>query len=211
MRPLFAVVMAIVCFGCVEDSRPTKVPPEEYPGAGGSGGSGGDPIIGGVSGTRLRAVYKLGGDGSREFVAWYDLERDEDCVFRDVRTKPLSTRRCLPIAGDLVEDATRNYVDAQCTRRADEQDRDTRLSRKGKPLRSYRICADGAGDEIHARVFEQDTVYVEASESQPATLQLYTKTALGCEPDSPKEVTRPWVYLNEISIDDFVFWTEAVE
>lgn len=211
MRSVLSVAVAIVCLGCEADLEPTKVPPEEYPDAGGAGGTGGDPIIRGVSGSRLRAVYKLGGDGSREFVTWYDLERDEDCAFTEVRTTPLSTRRCLPMSGDLVVDDSGGYVDAQCARRGDQKPESAPLSRKGKPLKTYRLYAEQVDNEIHARVFVHGAACVEASEAQPATLQLYRKTDDGCEPESPMEVTRTWVYLDEISLDDFVFWTEAVE
>ena len=65
--------------------------------------------------------------------------------------------------------------------------------------------------EVSAHLFAHGDVLIEASEAQPATLQLYTKTPTGCDPQEPREVTRPWVYLDEISVDDFVFWTEAVE
>ena len=216
-----AAIVCAVLVGCGNTDDVSKVPREEYPsassaggsagGAGGAGGGGDGTIFRGVSGSRLRAVYKLGGDGSREFTTWYDLERDEDCKFATMATNPGPTRRCLPVSGDLIDDGSGSYIDAQCTRRADQKVQSAPLSRKGNPLRRYRLFAEDAGEEFRAHMFVHGDVFIEASEAQPATLQLYTKTSTNCVPQEPREVTRTWVYLDEISLDDFVFWTEAVE
>jgi hypothetical protein len=46
-----------------------------------------------TSGTRLRARYLTGEDGSRQFVGWRDMQRNEDCSF--LRAEDGVTR-CLP-------------------------------------------------------------------------------------------------------------------
>lgn len=48
------------------------------------------------SGTRLRAKYLQGSDGSRNFLRWYDSERKEDCYFAGASD---GATRCLPIFG----------------------------------------------------------------------------------------------------------------
>lgn len=43
------------------------------------------------SGTRLRARYITGEDGSRQFVDWFDLETAQPCLYREY-----DVRRCVP-------------------------------------------------------------------------------------------------------------------
>jgi hypothetical protein len=62
-----------------------------------------------VSGGRLRARYLEGSDGSREYVGWYDTEKQSECAFSKDTT---GTVRCLPIHRVAAGSA---YADASCT------------------------------------------------------------------------------------------------
>lgn len=87
-------------------------------------GSNGDPGSGGIigeimdpvpdadaetSGTRLRARYYVGEDGSRQFVGWRDNVRNEDCAFWKGTSGVL---RCTPFFG--TGPAT-YFADSACT------------------------------------------------------------------------------------------------
>ena len=59
------------------------------------------------SGTRLKARYYVGADGSKQFVGWRDTMRNEDCGFQKTDD---GTLRCLPAPSYVVY-----YADAGCT------------------------------------------------------------------------------------------------
>jgi hypothetical protein len=59
-----------------------------------------------TSGTRLRARYYTGEDGSKQFIGWHDKMRDEDCSFQKAEDGQL---RCLPAMG-----VTALYADSAC-------------------------------------------------------------------------------------------------
>lgn len=63
-----------------------------------------------VSGSRLKAKYRLADDGSKEYIAgnWYDSQRQEDCGFQPSAD---GTQRCLPTATGLQP----YYIDAACS------------------------------------------------------------------------------------------------
>ena len=83
--------------------------PNGHDGSSGADGSGGDlldaltnPVADAkadpaTSGTRLKAKYYAGADGSRQFVGWHDAQRDEDCYFGAAADGVL---RCAPFRGD---------------------------------------------------------------------------------------------------------------
>lgn len=48
-----------------------------------------------VSGTRLKARYWVGDDGSKQFAGWFDSERNEQCSFRTAEDGDI---RCQPVA-----------------------------------------------------------------------------------------------------------------
>jgi hypothetical protein len=81
---------------------------------GGSGGSGiTNPVPkanADVSGSRLKANYVGGADGSKQYtLSFHDTQRNEDCYFRSAAD---GTMRCVPSAGAV----TLGYFsDAQCT------------------------------------------------------------------------------------------------
>lgn len=60
------------------------------------------------SGTRLKARWYVGADGSRQFVNWYDSELGTECYFQDSGDGVL---RCLPIVRASV-----HYTDETCSR-----------------------------------------------------------------------------------------------
>jgi len=81
----------------------------------GQGGSGWSPVPDAnaeTSGTRLKAIYYVGADGSRQFSHWHDTGLDVDCVFmRD----GAGVIRCAPtfLASSVAYIA--GYVDSLCT------------------------------------------------------------------------------------------------
>jgi hypothetical protein len=126
-------VMAIACSNADETPKPdpTAVPSTTSAGAGGAGGSsqtssggnsstssgpgGGDSDSqqGFVSGSRLRAVYREGSDGSREYVGFYDNLKNSHCHFRNTID---GNAYCLP--DGVVTQSVSNgqyYADAACT------------------------------------------------------------------------------------------------
>jgi hypothetical protein len=65
-------------------------------------------------GGRLRARYRVGDDGSREFLGWFDETRGDNCVFGPATDDKL---RCLPVSPALsiiVTDDLMVYSDAAC-------------------------------------------------------------------------------------------------
>jgi hypothetical protein len=82
-----------------------------------SGGQGGagllDPVPSAkadpASGSRLKAKYRTGDDGSKHYLSgtWYDSERQEDCVFE---TAGDGKERCLPPSQSTIT----LFADAEC-------------------------------------------------------------------------------------------------
>lgn len=60
------------------------------------------------SGSRLKARWYAGADGSRQFVNWYDTELGTECYFQDIGDGVL---RCLPSVTASV-----HYTDSACSR-----------------------------------------------------------------------------------------------
>ena len=61
------------------------------------------------SGTRLKARYYLGADGSKQFIGWRDTMRNEDCYIAKAEDGQL---HCMPIAGAA---AATYFGDKECT------------------------------------------------------------------------------------------------
>jgi len=61
-----------------------------------------------TSGSRLKARYYVGEDGSRQFVGWYDSQRKEECSFLSAGD---GETRCLPAGAYPIG----VYSDANCT------------------------------------------------------------------------------------------------
>jgi hypothetical protein len=88
------------------------------PHAGGSQGAGGggitDPVPSAkadpASGSRLKAKFRTGDDGSKEYLSgvWYDSERQEDCIFT---TAGDGKERCMPPSQATLT----VFSDAACT------------------------------------------------------------------------------------------------
>jgi len=67
-----------------------------------------------TSGTRLKAKYRMGADGSKEYIngTWFDSQRNEDCSFATAMDGQL---RCLPnLAQAYVVESI--FSDASCTK-----------------------------------------------------------------------------------------------
>ncbi len=84
-------------------------------GQAGDDGTGGEPDVGTqsqpyVSGSRLKAKFLETDGGARNFVGWYDSERDEDCAFGIAAD---GQQRCLPDA--LWLSARSYFSDANCS------------------------------------------------------------------------------------------------
>jgi hypothetical protein len=62
-----------------------------------------------TSGTRLRARYYLGEDGSKQFIGWHDKMRDEDCSFWKAADGVL---RCTPF---YITSGASAFSDAGCS------------------------------------------------------------------------------------------------
>ena len=72
-----------------------------------------------MSGTRLRARIHLGSDGSREFVGWFDNQKNVNCAFQ---TASDGKAHCLPdetdalyVYGGSVDDTGVTFTDASCS------------------------------------------------------------------------------------------------
>lgn len=68
------------------------------------------------SGSRLKARRRIAADGAREFVGWYDSQRNEECAFTNAAD---GAERCLPSDPALVvpRDNEVAFADAACTQR----------------------------------------------------------------------------------------------
>ena len=62
------------------------------------------------SGSRIKAKWMVGDDGSRHFDGWYDSEREEDCFWSYATD---GTRRCLPVFQGA--SATAQFADSACS------------------------------------------------------------------------------------------------
>ena len=66
-----------------------------------------------TGGTRLKAIYFIGDDGSRQFSRWHDTELDIDCIFLPDQAGVLS---CIPWLTEKQAIAYKaGYVDPLCT------------------------------------------------------------------------------------------------
>lgn len=116
-------VLITICIlfllGCSGDGVAGPVGPQGPPGADGESGEPGpqgppgDPASSiTVSGTRLRAHYIEGEDGSKQFIGWYDSLRAEDCSYAERQGQ----FRCYPIAKIIEGGGPPSlYRDSACT------------------------------------------------------------------------------------------------
>jgi hypothetical protein len=79
MRPLFAVVTAIVCSSCVEEPSILPLPSTDFPTTGSSGTAG---SVGGSGGSRIGFYGLESSDGAWQFAGWYDSTLDIKCALR---------------------------------------------------------------------------------------------------------------------------------
>lgn len=104
-RSIVAVVVAgLVLAGCGDDKPAYEPLPWQVPGPAGKDGidgmdgEPGKPGAAGkdaaLSGTRLKARFYAGEDGSRQPIGWYDSEREEACEWKTFAGEV----RCMPTA-----------------------------------------------------------------------------------------------------------------
>jgi hypothetical protein len=114
--PLAVATCAATRADISPEPGPDSAPPDASPPT--DGGDDGPPTDGGdggpapgdnVSGTRIRAVYLNGTDGSRAFDGWHDAQLGVDCSFVPAAD---GLTRCLPSGGPTVGNY---YADAACT------------------------------------------------------------------------------------------------
>lgn len=200
MKRAWIMTIAALCAACSSDPDIQPVPPSEVlPTESEKPGN--------ESGSRLRKIERVGADGSREFAGWYDSERDEDCAFRKID----SVARCLP---QMHQSSDRNYepyADAACTRPLGGKTRDAGAGRGGNPLREYTLIFGSVFPDNQTRMYVHGDVSAAGSVPQPEMAQVYVLTVTqGCVPLRPLDITSA-VFLEEISFDSFVSWTEVVD
>lgn len=88
---------------------------------GGSGGVGGLSVLNpvpsadaAISGSRLKARFRISSDGSKEYLPgeWYDSVRQENCSIVNDKN---GIQRCLPIGDAMGSPPTAYYSDSSCT------------------------------------------------------------------------------------------------
>jgi hypothetical protein len=161
------------------------------------------------SGSRLKAKYYAGSDGSKEFVGWYDSMLSLDCIFLQASD---NTTRCLPAyyslggaagaASTLVEASS--YADAACTQLVYSI-----TTCAGSPqyiLETVSQTMDGSACTAY-------TFYRVLLRGSPVTLtQTFSKTATGCS--AATTFTAPSTFYsvgNEVSPSNFVQATTQTE
>ncbi len=81
----------------------------------GGGGGTSDGTTDHTSGSRLRVRYLAGADGSREFMGFFDNQRNENCLFGSATVRAGDgTIRCLPSEAVAYQGAF-YFADAACT------------------------------------------------------------------------------------------------
>lgn len=170
-------------------------------GVGGSGGmatgdggsSGGGPVppalADPVSGSRLKSKYRTASDGSKQWIGWYDAERNEDCNFLTMSDGSL---RCVPSGW---ANPSGYYADSSCT---------TQLAfSPGCANVTYAIMNDSDGQcGYRARLFS-------ATPSPSGTM--YAKTTSSCIEYAPPP---GWIFYRfgpEIQPSAFVSAVDSVE
>lgn len=72
-----------------------------------------------IGGSRLKARYLLAEDGSRQFLGWYDSQRQENCAFTQA---PDDIVRCMPfVAAAVAHPFSQAFADSACTRRIEQR------------------------------------------------------------------------------------------
>jgi hypothetical protein len=115
-----------------------------------------------TSGARLRAKNYVTDDGAKQFVNWFDRQRNEDCAFKLASD---GLFHCLPLSAD---NSPLSYLDAQCTTPA--------LFLPPATCRTppaYSVPPSGPG--CHATY----QVYQAGSAMMPAPQNYYTRTNTG--------------------------------
>jgi hypothetical protein len=146
------------------------------------------------SGSRLKAKYYIGADGSKQFTfVWRDTQRDEDCTFGRVAGGEL---RCIPATS-----AIRIYfADSGCTQPIWMSGKTAATSTCDPTAGAkYGYTADAAGcsDAIHSL--------------QPTTpTMIYNGTPAQCIASAPPDVYTYFTSAGVVAFSEFVAATEQV-
>ena len=148
------------------------------------------------SGSRLRAKYYTGADGSRQWISWYDNQRKEDCTFQPHSD---GTLRCAPFPQTVT--AGSFYSDAGC--KTDVASRIIQACSPAIPQPKYAIYYDAFGCSY---------TYRWASIMQPyAGTTLYYKNSGVCTATA-KSASYEYFSLNgEVAASEFVAATTTIE
>ena len=108
-----------------------------------SSGTGGNSAAGFVSGSRLRARFIEGGDGSKQFVGFHDSDKGVNCTFR---RSNINETRCFPevsVAYFASLSSNTRYSDSSCTVAA------PRVPNCLPPTPAY-VSVISCGDSVHS-------------------------------------------------------------
>lgn len=145
-----------------------------------------------TSGTRLRARYYTGEDGSKQFVGWRDNTRNEDCSFLKSEDGQL---RCLPAAA-----FASYYLDASCTQSAATTPKEQAICAAAVPtyaVETQRFTACGTSKLFEVGALVEPTV-------------VYVVSATGCVETKPLAVYAYYT-TTPVAPTEFVAATEQVE
>lgn len=163
-RLLLILTGGLLLAGCEGDNP--QIVKDTTPGETSTGETGNETAGGEISGTRLRARYTVGADGSREFVGWFDTVRGEDCSFKQGDEGRL---RCLPAAHPVID-----FSDPDCT--VPLVTLPPQLDCNGKPPKYVMAMDFSDACMPQARLFELGAA------TQTTVDPVYRSTAQGCMP-----------------------------
>lgn len=160
-----AVYVALAACGSNEAQRR---PMRAGASTGGSSSSGDGPgSVGGMSpvpdanaqpatsGARLKSRYYVSSDGARQFVGWFDLQRNEACGFQQTP----EGIRCMPAVSGYFLGVSSYYADAACTMRMAQAPMDCRSTPPDYIVESTFTAACGAQATSQVRYFRPAGVF----------------------------------------------------
>jgi hypothetical protein len=151
-----------------------------------------------MSGTRLKARYMVGEDGSKQWnYGWYDSERKENCTFT---TAGDGKTRCLPTPGAYVNGSV--YADAACTQ-------EVAAIICASPAPKYiSVTHTTAGATCAAAT---STVKLHAPGAEFAGPDLYLKSGANCIATMTAATNRYYFIGAEIQASSFVQGNEQID
>lgn len=173
-------------------------------GGAGQGGGGGimDPVPSAMAepkdGTRLKARYLVGADGSRQWnYGWYDSQRGENCQFSLASDGMM---RCVPINANAPAPGSGYFADDACTQQLVSTSATGCANTPPSPKSAYRF--GGACGGAAFQLFEVGAAYNGAN--------VYTKSGVNCTAQTAPAGFSFYYLGNEIPAASFVAATEEV-